>query len=98
MTDAAAAEMKKSYLKLRLDEDGIHSRSSRTTVRQLESLVRLSEAYCRLKCENEVTVEHVKVAYNLLEKSMVRMDRADVVLDEEDVSATFSLMFSCIPT
>jgi len=97
MTDEAAAELKKSYLKLRLDEDGTHSRSSRTSVRQLESLVRLSEAYCRLKCASEVTVEHVRVAFNLLEKSMVRMDRADVILDEEDVSSIIPL-FSCIPT
>lgn len=56
--------------------------SSRTTVRQLESLIRLSEAYARLKCDLNITVEHVRRAYHLLDKSIMRMDMADVELDD----------------
>uniref|UniRef100_A0A915EBL1 DNA replication licensing factor MCM6 n=1 Tax=Ditylenchus dipsaci TaxID=166011 RepID=A0A915EBL1_9BILA len=80
----AMQELKSAYLKLRLNEDGLAITSSRTTVRQLESLIRLSEAYARLKCESEVTAVHVKQAYHLLDKSVMRMSRADIALTEEE--------------
>merc|ERR1719228_2712317 len=54
------------------------------TVRQLESMVRLSEAFARLHCSDTVTVKHVKEAYRLLNKSIIRVDQPDVHLDEEE--------------
>jgi DNA replication licensing factor MCM6 len=51
ISDAAEIPLKQAYLKLRMNDDG---QSSRVTVRQLESLIRLSEAYARLKCSPDV--------------------------------------------
>merc|ERR1719205_590153 len=56
----------------------------RITVRQLESMLRLSEAFARLHCCEEVTARHVKEAYRLLNKSIIRVDQPDVELDEDD--------------
>merc|ERR1712034_190168 len=53
-------------------------------VRQLESMLRLSEAFARLHCSEEVSSKHVKEAYRLLNKSIIRVDQPDVNLDEED--------------
>lgn len=84
ISPVAMQELKNSYLRLRLNEDGLAITSSRTTVRQLESLIRLSEAYARLKCESEVNASHVKQAYHLLDKSVMRMSVADIQLEEEE--------------
>ncbi|KAI1723260.1 MCM2/3/5 family domain-containing protein [Ditylenchus destructor] len=84
ISPGAMQDLKNGYLRLRLNEDGLAITSSRTTVRQLESLIRLSEAYARLKCESEVTASHVKQAYHLLDKSVMRMSVADIALDEEE--------------
>merc|ERR1712037_116027 len=61
--------------------------SWRITVRQLESMLRLSEAFARLHCCEEVTAKHVKEAYRLLNKSIIRVDQPDVDLDEDDAPA-----------
>ena len=43
-----------------------YCRSSwRITVRQLESMIRLSEAQARMHCSEEVTPRHVREAYRL---------------------------------
>merc|ERR1712168_1771445 len=73
------------YKHLRQRDTGGSSKSSwRITVRQLESMIRLSEAFARLHCSEEVTSKHVKEAYRLLNKSIIRVDQPDVNLDEED--------------
>lgn len=58
-------------------------------MRQLESMVRLSEALAKLECVDEVTVKHVKEAKRLLQKSIITVEQPDVDLDEgrEDVGA-----------
>jgi len=66
------------------DSSGSAKSSWRITVRQLESMLRLSEAFARLHCCEEVTAKHVKEAYRLLNKSIIRVDQPDVDLDEDD--------------
>ena len=56
----------------------------RITVRQLEAMVRLSEALARLHLVDEVTPGMVKEAFKLLRKSIVTVQYDDVDLAEEE--------------
>jgi DNA replication licensing factor MCM6 len=57
----------------------------RITVRQLESLIRLSEAFAKLTCSKEVSADHVREAARLLNKSIVRIEQPDIDLIEDDI-------------
>ena len=55
MTPAAAAKLADCYRDLRQgDSQGFGRNSYRITVRQLESMVRLSEAIAKVNCREEV--------------------------------------------
>lgn len=56
-------------------------------MRQLESLVRLSEALAKLECQDEVTEKHVKEARRLLSKSIVRVEQPDIYLEDNTNTA-----------
>ena len=74
------------YRILRQD-DAVGSRTQtayRITVRQLESLIRLSEALARLQLDNQVRPSYVKEAFRLLRQSIIHVESADVNLDESD--------------
>lgn len=76
--------MIEEYKKLRQRDANAMSKASwRITVRQLESLIRLSEAMARMVCEDEVLVGHVKEAFRLLSKSIIRVETPDINLEEE---------------
>ena len=73
-----------AYVLLRTNDSvGVNRSSYRITVRQLESMVRLSEARARLDLSSTVEVRHVKEAARLLKKSIVRVETGDVMLEEE---------------
>ncbi|XP_054707129.1 zygotic DNA replication licensing factor mcm6-like [Uloborus diversus] len=73
------------YQNLRLrDAAGVTKSSWRITVRQLESLVRLSEAMAKMYCKEEVLARHVKEAFRLLNKSIIRVEQPDINLQEDD--------------
>ncbi|VDM07419.1 unnamed protein product [Wuchereria bancrofti] len=83
--DAAAMLLVSEYKRLRMSDSNNSTTSSwRITVRQLESLIRLSEALARLHCEGEVKAEHVHEASKLLSKSIVRIEQPDIILQEDD--------------
>ena len=65
------------------DATGSARSSWRITVRQLESMIRLSEAMARMHCLDEVQPKHVKEAFRLLNKSIIRVEQPDIHLDEE---------------
>uniref|UniRef100_A0A668A9E9 DNA replication licensing factor MCM6 n=1 Tax=Myripristis murdjan TaxID=586833 RepID=A0A668A9E9_9TELE len=72
------------YKRLRQRDCGGNSKSAwRITVRQLESMLRLSEAMARLYCSDEVHPKHVKEAFRLLNKSIIRVDSPDINFDPE---------------
>ncbi|XP_071443764.1 DNA replication licensing factor Mcm6 [Hetaerina americana] len=55
----------------------------RITVRQLESMIRLSEAMAKMECSDEVTPKHVREAFRLLNKSIIRVEQPDIHLEDE---------------
>ncbi|KAG1172218.1 hypothetical protein G6F70_004641 [Rhizopus microsporus] len=83
LTKAAADKLAEYYRELRQgDAQGVGRNSYRITVRQLESMVRLSEAIARALCNEEITVAHVTEAYSLLQKSIIRVEEEDVNIDD----------------
>lgn len=70
----------------RADTRGARRSGYRVTVRQLESLIRLSEAMARAHAEPEVKVEHVRAASRLLRSSMPQTEKGEVDLDEDEVA------------
>lgn len=87
MTKEARQCVVELYKDLRTnDATAIGRNSYRITVRQLESMIRLSEAVARVHCVNKVVPEFVREAYNLLRQSIIRVD-----FDDIEVGDTFNL-------
>ncbi|KAL6929383.1 hypothetical protein ACO0SA_000783 [Hanseniaspora valbyensis] len=58
--------------------------SYRITVRQLESMIRLSEAIAKANCSEEISKQNVEEAYNLLRQSIIRVDIDDVEMSDDE--------------
>ena len=74
LTDEAIKEIKRYYLKMRASggsEEGV--KTIPISARQLEALVRLSEANARLRLSNEVTKKDAKMATAILEFSLMEV-------------------------
>jgi len=85
ITEEAAEFLVEQYHHLRQrDGSGVTKSSWRITVRQLESMIRLSEAMARMQCKEEVKPKHVKEAFRLLNKSIIRVDQPDIHFDENE--------------
>ncbi|KAI9257684.1 MCM2/3/5 family-domain-containing protein [Sporodiniella umbellata] len=79
----AADKLAECYRDLRQgDYQSIGRNSYRITVRQLESMIRLSEAIARAHCSEEITVANVMEAFGLLQKSIIRVEEDDVEIDD----------------
>ncbi|KAL3836521.1 hypothetical protein ACJMK2_021945 [Sinanodonta woodiana] len=77
--------MVEEYKRLRQrDGTGASKSAWRITVRQLESMIRLSEAMARMHCQDEVQPKHVKEAFRLLNKSIIRVEQPDIHLEDEE--------------
>lgn len=76
--------MVKEYRKLRQsDASGLTKSSYRITVRQLESMIRLSEALARLHCDDDIKPDYVREACRLLRASIVHVDEGDVIFGND---------------
>lgn len=84
--DSAKAALVEYYKELRRDDaqGGIGRNSYRITVRQLESLIRLSEAIAKVNCVDEITPAFVKEAFNLLRQSIIHVEHDDVEVDDDE--------------
>ncbi|KAM0717358.1 hypothetical protein Q7P37_007210 [Cladosporium fusiforme] len=87
-TDEAKVTLVERYKELRSDDaqGGIGRNSYRITVRQLESLVRLSEAIAKACCVDQISPEFVDEAYRLLKQSIISVEKDDVEFEDEDMA------------
>jgi DNA replication licensing factor MCM6 len=87
-TPEAKEVLVQKYKELRADDaqGGVGKNSYRITVRQLESMIRLSEAIAKVNCTEEISPEMVVEAYTLLRSSIISVEHDDVEIDgdEED--------------
>lgn len=88
-TDEAKTFLVQKYKELRADDSqgGIGRNSYRITVRQLESLIRLSEAIAKANCLDTVTPMMVDEAFKLLQQSIISVEKDDVEFEDEDDAA-----------
>ncbi|KAL0399665.1 UNVERIFIED_CONTAM: DNA replication licensing factor MCM6 [Sesamum radiatum] len=72
-----------SYVSLRRGDTAPGSRVAyRMTVRQLEALIRLSEALARCHLDTEVRAHYVRLAVRLLKTSIINVESSDIDLSE----------------
>ena len=85
-TEEAKAFLVERYKELRADDaqGGIGRNSYRITVRQLESMIRLSEAIAKVNCVEDVTIGFVREAFNLLRMSIISVEKDDVEVDDDE--------------
>jgi DNA replication licensing factor MCM6 len=85
-TDEAKEVLVQKYKELRADDaqGGVGKNSYRITVRQLESMIRLSEAIAKANCVEEITETMVVEASNLLRQSIISVEHDDVEMDEDE--------------
>ncbi|XBW34577.1 hypothetical protein QEN19_000140 [Hanseniaspora menglaensis] len=90
LTEEAQDYLVNKYIEVRKnDSQQFGTKGSyRITVRQLESMIRLSEAIAKANCSEEITKQNVEDAYDLLRQSIIRIDMDDVEIsdDENDFS------------
>lgn len=86
-TDEAKEVLVEKYKQLRADDaqGGVGKNSYRITVRQLESMIRLSEAIAKVNCVEDIDAAMVQEAYNLLRQSIISVEHDDIEVDEDDV-------------
>eukprot|EP00826_Nyctotherus_ovalis_P007445 TRINITY_DN11868_c0_g1_i11.p1 TRINITY_DN11868_c0_g1~~TRINITY_DN11868_c0_g1_i11.p1 ORF type:complete len:521 (-),score=110.70 TRINITY_DN11868_c0_g1_i11:324-1886(-) len=80
-TKEAAEVLREEYKALRQSDVSKQKISYRITVRQLESIIRLSEALARAHLEDTITEEYVREASRLLKKSIIYVEQKDVELE-----------------
>ena len=77
--------MVNQYKKLRMRDTSGGTRSAwRITVRQLESMVRLSESMARIHCSEVVLPKHVQEAFRLLNKSIIRVETPEINFEADE--------------
>jgi len=85
ISDEAEKVLIREYREMRKGDAGGNNSSWRITVRQLESLIRLSEAIARMYSKDTVNVNHVQEAAKLLSRSIVTVEMPDIEWEEEDL-------------
>lgn len=86
LTEEAQEFLVNKYIEVRKnDSQQFGTRGSyRITVRQLESMIRLSEAIAKANCSEEISKRNVEDAYDLLRQSIIRIDMDDVEMSDDE--------------
>ena len=83
LSGEAVEALRESYIHLRgVDNTSSSGTSSRITVRQLESLVRLSEALAKVSSSECVRKAHVQEATRLMQSSITPLSHSEIVMYE----------------
>jgi DNA replication licensing factor MCM6 len=85
MTKEAAFELRKAFVGLRANDLSYTKSAYQITIRQLESLIRLSEALAKLHCSLIITPEFVKEAARLLSNSILKVEKPDIEIEPQEV-------------
>ncbi|GBG72984.1 hypothetical protein CBR_g12702 [Chara braunii] len=82
LTPEAQRLLVEAYVQLRRGDAAPGSRGAyRITVRQLEAMIRLSEALARIHCDEQIRPAHVREAKRLLSTSIISVDAQAIDLD-----------------
>lgn len=84
ITPAAKTILVRTYKALRMGDATSGAKAMRITVRQLESLIRLSEAVAKLRFSYLVTPEHVEEACQIFKSSLSKIRYNDIDLGDMD--------------
>jgi len=87
LTDEAMERIEAYYLDLRKDSDD--TTAIAITPRYLEAIIRLSESQARMALKDEVTIDHVEAAINLLRTSLEQVGK-DPVTGKVDIDFLLS--------
>lgn len=82
LTKEAAQILQEEYTRLRANDVTLKKTSYRITVRQLESIIRLSEALAKVHADDMIRSDHVREATRLLSKSIIPIKKEDVEVEE----------------
>ena len=87
-TPEARTLLVQKYRELRTDDaqGGIGRNSYRITVRQLESMIRLSEAIAKANCVEDVDPKFVLEAFHLLRQSIISVEKDDVEVEDDEAA------------
>merc|ERR1712176_583107 len=85
ITPEAHEKLVKCYKKLREDRTYVRGACG-VTVRQLESLIRLSEAIARVHLSDKITADFVSQAFELQLGTLKRAERENIDLEEPDAA------------
>ncbi|GJQ10215.1 hypothetical protein GpartN1_g2006.t1 [Galdieria partita] len=85
LTEEANQLLVHYYQRLRQSDSQGGKTSYRITVRQLESMIRLSEALARLHLDDQVHPKYVREAARLLKNSIIHIECEDISLEDENV-------------
>lgn len=81
-TKESAAMLKEEYKRLRQNEKNSQKSAYKITVRQLESLIRLSEAMARAHCDYEIKPNYVREVCRLMRSSNINVVKGDIEFGE----------------
>lgn len=93
LTEEAIKRLQEFYLEMRKAGGDNESGSPiAITARQLESLIRISEAHAKIKLKTEVTIEDAEAAINIMKKSL-----EEVGINPEDKKLDIDILMTGIP-